>query len=70
MSTLHAEPLVVKARFGGDIRRIPISNADLTYDDLVLMIQRIFRSRLGANDDVLLKYTDEGAFTQKKPKRR
>jgi hypothetical protein len=46
-----------------DIRRIPISNADLTYDDLVLMLQRIFRSRLAEGDGILLKYTDAGAMS-------
>lgn len=53
-------PLVVKVRMGADVRRMPISNADLTYDDLVLMLQRVFRSCLQPGDDLLLKYQDEG----------
>jgi hypothetical protein len=34
-----------KARLGNDIRRIPIHNEDLTYNDLVLMLQRVFQVR-------------------------
>ena len=43
-----------------DIRRIPIHNEDITYDELVLMMQRVFRGKLEASDDVLIKYKDEG----------
>ena len=35
--------LMIKACLGSDIRRIPIHNDDLTYDELVLMMQRVFR---------------------------
>jgi hypothetical protein len=31
--------LIIKATLGEDIRRIPIHNDDLTYDELVLMMQ-------------------------------
>jgi hypothetical protein len=31
--------LIIKATLGDDIRRIPIHNDDLTYDELVLMMQ-------------------------------
>ena len=31
--------LIIKASLGDDIRRIPIHNDDLTYDELVLMMQ-------------------------------
>ena len=50
--------VVVKARLGGELRRIPLHNEDLTYSDLVLMLQRVFG--LNASDDISLKYTDEG----------
>ena len=43
-----------------DIRRVPIHNEDITYDELVLMMQRVFRGKLTTTDDVLLKYKDEG----------
>ena len=38
-----AGQLIIKATFGEDIRRIPIHNDDLTYDELVLMMQRVYR---------------------------
>ena len=52
--------LIIKARIGDDIRRIPIHNEDLTYDELILMMQRVFRSCLQPTDDITIKYADEG----------
>lgn len=51
--------LIIKAQLGDDIRRIPILNEDLTYDDLLLMMQRVFRGLLKNSDDVTIKYKDE-----------
>lgn len=51
--------LIIKAQLGDDIRRIPILNEDLTYDDLLLMMQRVFRGQLKNSDDVTIKYKDE-----------
>jgi len=51
--------VVVKARLGNDIRRIPIHNDDLTFNDLVLMLQRVFRDALQPSDELLIKYSDE-----------
>ena len=48
--------LIIKARRGDDIRRIPIMNEDITYDELVLMMQRVFKT----DQDLLIKYKDEG----------
>jgi protein TFG len=53
--------LIIKAQLGNDIRRIPIHNEDLTYDDLLLMMQRVFRGQLTNSDDVTIKYKDEGS---------
>lgn len=52
--------LIIKAQLGEDIRRIPIHNEDITYDELVLMMQRVFRGKLLSNDEVTIKYKDEG----------
>lgn len=52
--------LIIKAQLGDDIRRIPIHNEDITYDELVLMMQRVFRGKLQSNDEVTIKYKDEG----------
>lgn len=32
----------------------------LLQDEFILMMQRIFRGKLSSNDDVLVKYRDEG----------
>lgn len=53
--------LIIKVQLGDDIRRIPIHNEDITYDELVLMMQRVFRGQLSSNDDVVIKYKDEDA---------
>jgi hypothetical protein len=55
--------LVIKVRLGDDVRRIPILNEDLTYDELMLMMQRVFRGKLSGSDEVVIKYADEGMFT-------
>ncbi|KAL3210441.1 hypothetical protein MRX96_008686 [Rhipicephalus microplus] len=51
--------LIIKAQLGDDIRRIPIHNEDITYDELILMMQRVFRDKLSSNDEVTVKYKDE-----------
>jgi len=51
--------LIIKASVGDDIRRIPIHNDDLTYDELVLMMQRVFMNNITPGQDLLLKYKDE-----------
>ncbi|XP_076340192.1 uncharacterized protein LOC143240871 isoform X2 [Tachypleus tridentatus] len=51
--------LVIKAQLGDDIRRIFIHNEDITYDELILMMQRVFSGKLSSNDEVTLKYKDE-----------
>lgn len=57
--------LIIKAQLGEDIRRIPIHNEDITYDELVLMMQRVFRGKLLSNDEVIIKYKDEGKSVSK-----
>lgn len=52
--------LIIKVQLGDDIRRIPIHNESLTYDELVLMMQRVFRGKLTASDELMIKYKDEG----------
>ncbi|KAG0719974.1 Protein TFG [Chionoecetes opilio] len=51
--------LIIKAQLRNDIRRIPIHNEDMTYDELILMMQRVFRGSLSPDDDITLKYKDE-----------
>ncbi|KAK2178762.1 hypothetical protein NP493_528g02020 [Ridgeia piscesae] len=52
--------LIIKVQLGDDIRRIPIHNEDITYDELLLMMQRVYRGRLNSMDEVTIKYKDEG----------
>ena len=54
--------LIIKARLGDEFRRVPIHNEDITYDELLLMLQRLFPKCLSPTDDVLLKYKDEGSL--------
>jgi protein TFG len=50
----------LQAQLKDDIRRVPIHNEEITYDELVLMMQRVFRGQLKPEDDILIKYKDEG----------
>ena len=56
--------LIIKAQLGDDIRRIPIHNEDITYDELVLMMQRVYRGKLNPSDEVVIKYKDEGMYAR------
>lgn len=47
-------------QLGDDIRKVLIHNESITYDELLLMMQRIFNGKLTANDDLTIKYKDEG----------
>ena len=55
--------LIIKVKLGDDIRRILITNEDITYDELVLMMQRVYRGKLNSTDDIVIKYKDEGMCT-------
>ena len=59
LDTSSAGQLIIKASVGDDIRRIPILNDDLTYDELILMMQRVFKGVLKTEEDLVLKYKDE-----------
>ena len=54
--------LIIKVALGEDIRRIPIHNEDITYDELVLMMQRVFRGKINSSDELMIKYRDEGMY--------
>lgn len=51
--------LVIKVQLGDEIRRIPIHNEDITYDELMLMLQRVFLGKLKNEDEIVIKYKDE-----------
>lgn len=52
--------LIIKAQLGHDLRRIPIHNEEITYDELILMMQRVFKQYITKEDELLVKYKDEG----------
>lgn len=41
-----------QAQLGQDIRRIAIHNEDITFDELILMMQRVFRGSLSTQDQI------------------
>nr|BAH72228.1 ACYPI008979 [Acyrthosiphon pisum] len=51
--------VIIKVQLGDDIRKVLIHNESITYDELLLMMQRIFNGKLTANDDLTIKYKDE-----------
>uniref|UniRef100_F1KZJ4 Protein TFG n=1 Tax=Ascaris suum TaxID=6253 RepID=F1KZJ4_ASCSU len=54
----EVEATMVKARYGNDIRKMTVHhNDDLSYNDLVLMMQRIFKIKSANN--ISLKYKDQ-----------
>ncbi|KAI8338482.1 PB1 domain-containing protein [Chlamydoabsidia padenii] len=55
MRKLVTGDIVIKCRYGKDIRRLTINQAP-TYDELCLMMTRIFK--LPSSEDITLKYTD------------
>ena len=52
--------LIIKAQLGNDIRKIPIHNEEITYDELLLMMQRLFAAKIRSSDEIIIKYKDEG----------
>ncbi|KAF2345632.1 hypothetical protein FHG87_023611 [Trinorchestia longiramus] len=51
--------LVIKASLDSDIRILPINNEDLTLDELVLMMQRVFKDKIcsiNSTSDLTIKY--------------
>jgi protein TFG len=52
--------IVFKVRLGNEIKKIIIHNDEITFNELLLMVQRIFSERIKPNDEFKLKYTDEG----------
>ncbi|RNA36270.1 TFG isoform X1 [Brachionus plicatilis] len=51
--------ILFKVKLNDQIKKIMIHNDDLNYNDLVLMLQRIFSDKIKQNDEFSLKYTDE-----------
>lgn len=51
--------LVFKVRLNSEIKKIVIHNDEINYNELLLMMQRIFADKIKTNDEFTVKYTDE-----------
>ncbi|CAF1035149.1 unnamed protein product [Rotaria sordida] len=51
--------LIIKAQLGDDIRKMMIHNEDLTLNELVLMMERIFAGKISNSDEITIKYLDD-----------
>ncbi|KRY87978.1 Protein TFG [Trichinella pseudospiralis] len=47
----YSQTLIIKVKLCNDIRKILIQNDDVTYDELVCIMQRVFKDKLSATDD-------------------
>ena len=52
--------VVFKVKLGNEIKKVVIHNDELTFNELCLMMQRIFSEKINKSDEFTLKYTDEG----------
>lgn len=51
---------MIKVQLGNDIRKMLIHNDDITYDELVLMMQRVYKGSVKQDDELTIKYKDDG----------
>ncbi|UJR21167.1 hypothetical protein I4U23_024265 [Adineta vaga] len=54
-----SDQLIIKAQLGDDIRKMMIHNEDLTLNELVLMMERIFTGKISNSDELTIKYLDD-----------
>jgi hypothetical protein len=52
--------IVFKVKLDKEIKKIVIHNEDINFNELLLMMQRIFSDKIKPNDEFSIKYTDEG----------
>ena len=55
--------IVFKVKLDKEIKKIVIHNDEINFNELLLMMQRIFSDKIKPNDEFSIKYTDEGYFT-------
>lgn len=51
--------ILFKVKLNNEIKKLMIHNDELNYNDLTLMLQRIFSDKIKQNDEFSIKYTDE-----------
>ena len=54
--------LIIKVRLGNDFRRVMVTNEEQTYDEFVLMMQRVFGHSLPHDSPLVIKYQDDGSL--------
>ncbi len=54
--------VVFKVKLADEIKKIVIHNEDINFNELLLMMQRIFSDKIKPNDEFSMKYTDEGKY--------
>ncbi len=55
--------LIIKVRLGNDFRRVMVTNEEQTYDEFILMMQRVFGHSLPTDSPLVIKYQDEGSLS-------
>ncbi|BHF69998.1 hypothetical protein SprV_0301304600 [Sparganum proliferum] len=58
VTSTMSQPLIVKAKYEKEIRILPVYTDELSFDELYLMISRMFKGHIAAGDDLILKYVD------------
>ena len=64
MSDLSGK-IVFKVKLDKEIKKIVIHNDDINYNELLLMMQRIFSDKIKPNDEFTIKYPDDGKINFK-----
>jgi hypothetical protein len=63
-SSDFSSQIVFKVKLDQEIKKIVIHNDEINYNELLLMMQRIFSDKIKVNDEFVIKYTDEGNFSK------
>ncbi|VDM00749.1 unnamed protein product [Schistocephalus solidus] len=53
-----SQPIIVKAKYEKEIRILPVYTDELSFDELYLMVSRMFKGHIATDDDLILKYVD------------
>ena len=56
--------VVFKVKLDKEIKKIVIHNEEINFNELLLMMQRIFSEKIKSNDEFSIKYTDEGNISK------
>ena len=51
--------LVFKVQLGNEIKKTLIHNEDVDFNEMLLMVQRIFSDKIKPNEELSIKYVDE-----------